>query len=365
MSHVFRRALPLLILAMTAAGLSACNEAKTATAPKDETRTVLVGPIHYEADQRQRTLSASIRPRIESDLAFRVAGKLARRVVDAGQKVAAGDLLALLDETDLRLQVDQAQAEASAARVALSQATAEAERGRELQRSGWTPQSTMDRLHAAEEEARGRLTRADRALELAKNGLSYAALRANADGVVTAALAEPGQVLAAGQPALRVAQLDAKEALVALPESLVGDVRSQGAMLTLWTRPDRPYRATLREISPMADPVTRTYAARFSLPDADEAVALGMSATVTLSQPGEGRIARIPLTALFDQGNGPSVWTVDGTGTLSLRPVRIARYETKEALIDQGPADGEAIVLLGVQKLDARQRVRAVERLGL
>ncbi len=365
MFYVLQRGLPLLVLAIVATGLSACNEGQTATAPKEERKTVLVGPIHYEADHRQRTLSASIRPRVESDLGFRVAGKLSRRAVDAGQIVKAGDLLALLDETDLHLQVDQAQAEASAARVSMAQATADAERGRELQRAGWTPQSTMDKLRAVEEEARGRLTRAERALELARNGLSYASLRADADGVVTAALAEPGQVLAAGQPAVRIARLDAKEALVALPESLVGDVRSLEAVLTLWTRPDRPYRSVLREISPMADPVTRTYAARFSLPDADDSVALGMSATVTLSKPGEGRIARIPLTALFDQGNGPAVWTVDGSGSLSLKPVRVARYESKEAVIDQGPADGDSIVLLGVQKLDARQRVRAVERPGL
>jgi RND family efflux transporter MFP subunit len=354
----------ILVIALAAGGLAACNSSQSETAKKEERRAVLVAPLTYQADARVRTLAASIRPRVEADLGFRVAGKVARRLVDAGQTVKAGTPVAMLDETDLHLQMEQAQAEVAAAKVALTQALAESRRGRELNRSGWTPQATLDKLTSAEEEARGRLERGERALDLSRNAISYATLRADTDGVVTATFIEPGQVVAAGQAAVRVARLDEKEALVALPESLVGKVADLQASLKLWTGSDKIYRAKLREISPVADPTTRTYAARFSISDADAFVALGMSATVALSQGDGASVARIPLTALFDQGFGPSVWTVQEDGALTLNPVRVARYEAQDAVIAQGPPEGDKIVVLGVQKLDPKQRVRPFTRLG-
>ena len=306
---------------------------------------------------------ATIRPRIESDLGFRVAGKVAHRKVENGQRVQKGDILALLDDTDARLQLQQAEAEQSAARVAMDQAKADARRGEQLQKAGWTPQAILEKLYAAAEEARGRAVRADRSVELALNAISYATLTAEADGVITATLVEPGQIIAAGQPAIRLARLDQKEAQVSLPETLLLTVETAKASLTLWARPERPYTVSLRELSPAADPATRTYAARFAIPDADEQVSLGMSASVTLSHANNRKAARLPLAALFNQGAGPSLWTVDANGAVTLKKVEVLAYESDSVLIGSGVEEGENVVALGVQKLDPHVRVRVVSKL--
>jgi RND family efflux transporter MFP subunit len=307
----------------------------------------------------------TIRPRIESDLGFRIAGKVARRLIEVGAAVKPGDALALLDETDLRLQYEQAEAELRAARSSLDQASAEEERAADLRRRGWSTEAAFDRQKAIAAEARGRVARAEKAVALAQNALGYATLRADAEGVVTATLIEPGQVVAPGQPAVRLARTAELEVVVAIPETLVAQVRDGTASVSLWSQAGRVLAATLREMSPAADPVSRTYQARFSLPDAGDAVRIGMTATVSVATAQGGRAARLPLSALFDQGGGPSVWVVDpATGALSLRPVTVVRYEARDVLVSGGIADGDQVVALGVQKLDAAQKVRVVRQLG-
>ena len=266
--------------------------------------------------------------------------------------------------SDLRLQQEQAEAENRAAAAALVQAEAELGRVNALIRNGWTTASGLDRQKAATEEARGRLARAERALSLAQNALSYANLAADADGVVTATEIEPGQVVTAGQAAIRIARLDETEAVIAVPEAQIEAVRSGSATITLWSSPDRHYAGRLRELSPSADPTTRTYLARFSLPDADKAVELGMTATVAIGAAGNDKVARLPLSALFNQGDGPSVWVVDVDARPALRPVGVAAYEAKDVLVARGLSEGDKVVTLGVQKLDPGQRVRIVQALA-
>ncbi len=350
----------LLGLALVA-GLAACQEKPTAAAKPD--RPVLVQEVAFEARVQERTFVATIRPRVETDLGFRVPGKVAQRLVNAGDRVQAGQSLMILDATDLRLQAEQAEAENRAAGAALSQAQSELDRLSALRGQGWSTAAAFDRQNAAVEEARGRAARAERALSLARNALSYATLRADADGVVTAMLAEPGQVLAAGQAAVRVAGSAEKEAVVAIPEAQIGQVREAVASLTLWSSPDHRYEAALRELSASADPATRTYLARFAIPGADDRVQLGMSATVTLREEGGDRVARLPLSALFNQGGGPAMWVVDADGQPSLRPVEVAVYESRDVLVRTGLSPGDRVVTLGVQKLDASQRVRIVQAL--
>jgi RND family efflux transporter MFP subunit len=323
----------------------------------------MVQTVAFEARSPERTFVATIRPRIESDLAFRVAGKVARRLVNVGDRVKAGDALASLDPVDLRLQQEQAEAEIRAANAALSQAEAELKRITTLIREGWSTASGLDRQKAATEEARGRVDRAERALALAQNALSYATLAADTDGVVTATQVEPGQVVTAGQPAIRLARLAEKEAVIAVPEAQIAPVRAGTATITLWSDPDRRYAGRLRELSPSADPTTRTYLARFSMPEADERVELGMTATVAVGSPASDKVARLPLSALFNQGKGPSVWVVDIDGRPVLRPVSVEAYESKDVLVGRGLADGDKVVTLGVQKLDPGQRVRIVQAL--
>ena len=327
-------------------------------------RPVMTVVVHFAPEQPDRTFMATIKPRVEADQGFRVSGKIAVRLVEAGRVVKAGEALARLDEADLKLQKEQAEAELSASRVVMEQTAADEKRGGDLHAKGWTARAVYDRQRSAAEEARGRNRRAQRAVELAANALDYATLRADADGVVTATLIEPGQVVAAGQPAIRVARKGEKEALVALPEAFVSRAREGVATLALWSDPQKSYRATLRELSPVADAATRTFAARFTLPDADERVALGMSATLTIAAPAAGKVARVPSAALFDQGAGPSLWTVSADGVTVLKPVTVLRYEGADALVASGVAEGERIVTLGVQKLSPGEKVRPISQLA-
>lgn len=354
------RLLPLPLALLLA--LAACQDRTAQEAPRPE-RPVLVQVARFEPRAPERTFVATIRPRVESDLGFRVAGKVARRLVNVGDAVRAGAPLAALDETDLRLQAEQAEAEARAATAALAQAEAELRRVATLRSDGWSTASAHDRQKAAAEEARGRVARAERALALAANALSYATLSADADGVVTAAHIEPGQVVAAGQAAIRLARQAEKEALVAVPEAQIAHVRTGAAGLSLWSNPDRTYEARLRELSPSADPATRTYLARFALPQAGPEVQLGMTATLVVGQAGGGRVARLPLSALYNQGSGPALWVIEADGRPVLRPVTVAAYEARDVLIASGIGEGDRVVTLGVQKLDAGQRVRVVQAL--
>jgi RND family efflux transporter MFP subunit len=264
----------------------------------------------------------------------------------------------------LKLQAEQAQAELTAATGVLAQATAAEQRAKDLRARGWTPDAQFDQAKAAADEARARLNRADRAVELTKNSLSYATLVADARGVVTATLIEPGQVIAPGQTAIRVARLAEKEAVVAIPETLVERARSGTATVTLWSDPNKKYSARLREISPSADPATRTYLAKFSLPQAGDDVELGMTATLMLSDHASTHVARLPLSALFRQGGEPSLYVVDDNGDITLKPVTVKYYDSKDVVITGGVAEGAKVVTLGVHKLDPSEKVKAVSSLS-
>jgi RND family efflux transporter MFP subunit len=358
---VSRIAIQLVASAALATIVAACQEPAAAT--RQAERPVLVTRVVYEQRTPDRTFVGTVRPRIESDLGFRVGGKVARRLVTTGDRVKAGQALATLDDTDLKLQREQAEAEIRAAAASLAQAEAELKRISTLRNAGWSTATGYDRQKALTEEARERRVRAERALALAQNALSYATLSADADGVVTATQIEPGQVVAAGQPAVRLARTGEKEAVVAVPEALVEHLRGGTATVTLWADGGRHYAASLRELSPSADPVTRTYLARYTIQKAGDDIQLGMTATVSLRAAGTDRIARLPLSALYNQGQGPAVWVVGEGGTLALKPVTVATLEARQVLISAGIEEGDEVVALGVQKLDAGQRVRVVQAL--
>ncbi|WP_291606490.1 efflux RND transporter periplasmic adaptor subunit [Bradyrhizobium sp.] len=353
-----------LIAPLLLAGLVAgCDSGKKEAAPAPE-RPVLTTTVHYKSVNQARSLAAIIKPRIESDLGFRVSGKVAKRIVQNGDRVRQGQELLLLDTNDLELQLEQAEAEVRAATSSLAQADADEKRAVTLQKDGWTPTATLDKARAAAAEARGRLTRAQRSVELARNALNYARLEADADGVITATPVEPGQVIAAGQPAVRLARLGELEAQVAIPETFVERAKGAKGSLTLWSLPEHHYQVKLRELSPTADAATRTYAARYSILDPDEAVRLGMSATLTLSEADTQGAARLPVTALFNHGRGPSVWVANEAGKLTARNVSIARYEGKTVLISSGVNEGDKVVTLGVEKIDEGLAVRPTESLS-
>src|SRR5258708_99047 len=349
-------------LALIAIALAGCND-KVAEKP-EPTRPVLVATVHYEAESPARSFVGTIRPRIETDMGFRVPGKVAKRLVEVGQTVDVGQPLATLDEIDLKLQAEQAEAELRASTGVLAQAAAAEQRAKDLRAKGWATDAQLDQAKATADEARARLNRAQRSVELTNNSLSYATLAADSRGVVTATLIDPGQVVASGQTAIRVARFAEKEAVVAIPETLLGRAKEGVATVTLWSDPNRKYAAKLREIAPAADPATRTYLAKFSLPDAGEEVSLGMTATLTLADPETTRVARLPLSALFSEGGDSSLYIVDAKGEVALKPVAVTPYDSGDVALTSGVEEGDKIVALGVQKLDPSQKARIVSSLS-
>src|SRR3984893_11091106 len=358
----YNRLLAGAMLAMLAVALAGCNElAAEKVAPS---RPVLVATVHYEAESPERSFVGTIRPRIETDMGFRVPGKVAKRLVEVGQTVDVGQPLATLDEVDLKLQAEQAEAELRAATGVLAQAGAAEQRAKDLRVKGWATDAQLDQAKAAADEARARLNRAERSVELTKNSLSYATLVADTRGVVTATLIDAGQVVASGQTAIRVARFAEKEAVVAIPETLVGRAKAGVPTVTLWSEADKKYAAKLREVAPSGDPATRPYLAKFSLPGAGESVSLGMTATLTLADPLTERVARLPLSALYNPCCDSSFYIVDAKGDVTLKPVTVKSYESNDVVVTGGVDEGSSVVVLGVQKLDPSQKVRVVSSLS-
>jgi RND family efflux transporter MFP subunit len=354
-----RKLKPLAALALLSL-LAACTDQATSATPKAE-RPVQVERVAFAQQEASREFVGVVRARHETDLGFRVAGKMMTRSINVGDTVRAGDIVAQLDPQDLNLQVESAQAELAAATSNLADASAEEARYANLKARAAVAAADYDHKKAAKDEAIGRLERARRALDLANNQLAYADLKVDVDGVITTTLAEPGQVVALGQPVARIAHHGEMEALVALPETALGDARKSDASVQLWSDPGKSFKARLRELSPQADATTRTYAARFTIEEPNDAVALGMTATVRLTHPSNAQVAKLPLSAILNRGTGPAVYLVDASGALELRPVTVATFNEKVALVTSGIQNGDEVVTLGVQKLVAGTQVRTVD----
>lgn len=324
--------------------LAACSEPLPSAEPPRAVRTIVISP---GAAESQSSYSGEVRARHESPLGFRIPGKLIERLVDAGAVVKAGQPLARLDPADMALQAAQAQA-------LLAQAEADAQRFRELRAKNFISQSALDAHETA-------LKAAQAQAGIAHNQEGYATLRANAAGVVAAVLAEPGQVVAAGMPVLMLARDGAREVAISLPESAVTRFKvGDAAEISLWAsaddNPGKIYRGRIRELSPAADPVTRSYPVRVALLDADDKVALGMSAKVSFRARNDDSVL-IPAAAILQQGEQPAVWLVAGDGTVSLRQVKVLSWRDDMARIGAGLNAGERIVERGVHKLHAGEKI--------
>jgi membrane fusion protein, multidrug efflux system len=362
-AHAPGRGRPALVvgtLIALAIGLSGC---KSESAPYTAApQPVRAASVMFSAATDTRSYTGTIKPRYESDLSFRVAGKIVERLVNIGDKVTPGITLARLDSTDYRLSLESAKAEVKAAQSSLKQAEADERRSAALKEKGWVSDASYDQKKAAADEARGRAERAVRSLALASNQLAYTDLVATETGVVTALPVEVGQVVSAGQLIARVARLDELEAVVSIPESRIDCDRSAVATVTLWADGGRVYDAKLREVSPQADPATRTYQARYSLMAPDTAITLGKTATVHLASPGAGESAKLPLAAVFKDQGQASVWLIDeATGRLVKTGVEVSAWTEASAIISGGLATGQKVVAAGVHKLDAATPVRIVE----
>jgi len=332
--------------------LAACSEAPPPPAAPKLVRTLKVGAGATATDGAVRGYSGEVRARIETTLGFRVAGKIVERRAELGQAVKAGQVLARLDPTDAGLLVTQAEAQRSLA-------AADVARYRDLKAKNYISASALDARETAFKAAEAQAA-------LAKNQASYTTLVADRSGVIGQVLAEPGQVVSVGQAVFRLAPDGEREIAIALPENEVSNFKlGQVAEVTFWAAAGATSGATkaltgrLREISPVADPVTRTYAARVSLKDADPLLPLGMSATVRFPSgaPGAANLI-VPLTAIFQQGKQPAVWRVGADNTVTLQAVTVSAYTDAGAVVSGGLAGGEQIVAAGVNLLTAGEKVR-------
>lgn len=350
-----RRIAQVLTLTLLAGVLSACREEEKPAAP---TPSVLVQAAEPATGAGAAEYSGEVRARHEADLAFRVGGKLVARLVDVGAAVKPGAVLARLDPADLQLNVAAVRAQVSAAESDLALAKAEADRYVALARDKFVSQSALDAKVTVQKAAAARLEQARAQLAVSGNQAAYGILTSDRAGVVTAVLAEAGQVVGAGQPVLRVARPDEKEILLYVPEGRLAELKAAPELtVSLPARPDLKLRGKLRELAPAADPATRTYAARISLPTADSTVQLGMTARVVLSAKTASAGIRVPLSAVIDRGQGAEVWVV-AQGKAQRRPVTVTAYREDAAILAGGVAAGESVVAVGAHKLVAGQAVR-------
>jgi len=355
----WHRAVVLGAALALAAGLGACKqEEQAAEAPQP----VRIMTVTSEPLAKASTYVGTVKARYESDLGFRVGGKVIERLVNVGDAVVAGQELARLDVTDLRLGYEANEAERAAARSNLTQAFAAERRGKDLLDRGHISTAIYDQRKAALDEAQGRLERAERNVALSRNQTEYATLRADQAGLVTALPVEVGQVVTAGQLVVRLARNGDREVVVAIPEVRLADIRQTRTEIELWADAGkRRYPGRLREVTPQADAVTRTYQARFTIDAPDNAAVLGMTANVITTSGDATRMVRVPASAIINNGDGVAVWIVEDGTRVKRRPVTVQAFGQQEALVTSGLAEGERIVTLGVHILDEARAVRVVE----
>ena len=348
---------PKAFLVLTPLVLATCSPAETATPTEPPlVQTIAVAPGAGAVAR----YTGVIRARTESNLGFRVGGKIFERLVDPGDHVRHGQPLMRLDRTDFTLALNAARASVEAARAQMIKAKADEERSRKLVGDGWTSKQTYDQNKAAADAAVAQLANAEAQASQVSNQAGYSELQADADGVVMEVPTEPGQVVAAGQTVVKLARDGAREAEVFLPEGS-RQLAKGSASATLYAEGEATYPAKLRELSATADPATRTYRARYILSGGGETAPLGATVTLRLKPLDAQRTASVdvPLGALFDIGRGSAVWKFDAaTKTVTAQAVSVARMSEESAQVVSGLNPGDRIVSLGAHLLKAGQAVR-------
>lgn len=355
------RLVRLLLPVLVPLALAACKRPEPVPVdPVRPVRTVVAQPRTVDAELR---LPGELRPRVETLHGFRIGGKIAERLVSVGDPVAAGQPLARLDPSDAAAALESAQAALSAARTDARLAEAESERQQELHARGYLSQAGLERFLAARDAAKARVEAAQAQLRQAQNAMSYVVLRAEAAGFVASVDAEAGQVVAAGQPVMRVAREGQVEARVDVPERHLAAARGASAWeVRVPAAGDRVLSARVRELSPVADPASRTYPMRLALEGDTSGLALGMSAVAASRIEGEGAVFVLPVSALHTLDGQPRVWLVDAaTSTVRQVPVTTAGLDGDTVRIVDGLAPGDRVVVAGANLLVAGQKVRLPE----
>lgn len=343
--------------ALALLALAACKEEKKVEGgePLRPVRTVTVSS---GAETRILRYSGSVRARVETALGFRVPGKMVERLVDIGEKVEAGRVLARLDPTDLKLSLQTAEANVVAARARVKVADDARARARTLNTKGFVADSSLDRADLESDQAKAALDAVVSAREQAANQFGYADLTADADGIVTEIRADVGQVVVAGTLVVTLARDDEKEVAIAVPEQdVVRFAKDQVVSVRFWADRELVLAGRVREIAGSADPASRTYAIRVALAE-DARVRLGMTATVEAVVPvSEGTIV-VPVAALSGEPGKPRVWIVDpATDTVAPRDVVLGPVAPEGVRILSGLKPGEVVVTAGTQFLVPGRKV--------
>ena len=356
----------LLVPLLVAAALVAPGCTKREP-PPEVIRPVQLAPVVVGAMAATAVFAGEVKPRHETDLAFRIGGKIVERRVDVGAAVKKGQVLARLDPADVSLQAQAAEAAVAAARTESDFARAELERYQGLYRQKFVSESALDQKRNAMLSAGARLQQAQATLAVNRNQTAYATLVAPEDGVVTGVSAEAGQVVASAQTVMKLARTDEREVAISVPENRIGELEAaQRINVALLATPSRVFTGRVREVSPTVDPATRTFAVRVAVPDGDATLGWGMSANVVAVTAGKGQNALVPSTAIYHESDGrPAVWVYDSSArNVTLRVVELGPYREDGVVITRGLNDGEWIVAAGVNKLQAGQTVKPYEAPG-
>jgi RND family efflux transporter MFP subunit len=348
----------LAIAALAALLLSACGKPAPAPEPIRAVRTMTIAQASAGGAHE---FAAEVRARTESRLGFRVGGKLLSRHAEVGQRVKAGQVLAQIDAGDLRLGQEAAAAAAQAAATQYELAAAEFKRFQELRAQGFISAWELERRETSLKATRAQAEQARAQAEVQRNQAGYAALTAPAAGVVTGVDAEPGTVLAAGAPVVRLAHDGPRDAVFAVPEDGAAAVRALvGRPAALQVRAwgaTTPIAATVREVAAAADPATRTFQVKADLGAAP--VQLGQTATVSMALPAREGIVRLPLAAVMQQQGQTAVWVVDTASmAVKVQPIVVAGADGNDVVVSSGLAAGQVVVTAGVHVLTPGQKVK-------
>src|SRR5436309_13771772 len=344
-----------LMIALMAGGSKPATKDPRLLSPRVE---VFAGQA---AGSIRRTLHGVVEARVQSDLGFRVGGKILERSVNMGQRVQKGQMLMRLDPVDLKLSLAAREANVEAARAKYTQAKADEARYAALVKSGAVSHQEYDQARATLDSAKAQLDAAEAQARVSNNSSEYAVLLADADGVIVRTLSEPGQVVAAGQTVIQLAHDGPREALINLPEGVRPDLGTIASARLHWQ--DQMYQARLRQLSDAAEPASRTFEARYVLEGEAASAPFGSTVTITLvtdQTPGNKSVL-VPVAALYDRGSGPGVWIVNDKSEVKFRSVKIASIGQEEVVVSHGVDAGEKVVALGAHLLHEGQVVNAAK----
>jgi multidrug efflux system membrane fusion protein len=350
----------LLLLPLFALLLTACEQPELS---EPVIRPVVTNTVDLRENWHEAAYAGEVKARYKMALGFRIGGKVVERFVEVGNVVAPGTLLARLDPEDSRLQLMEAMGGLEAAKAEKKKAELDLKRYTKLYKDKMISAAEHLRFSNELEVANARYTQAEAQLEVSRNQSDYTHLYADKGGVITSLDMEVGQVVVAGQTVVNVALPEEKEVVIAVAENSLEEVQqAEEIKISLWIDPAKFYRGKIREVSPGADPITRTYSVKISILDDDPKIQLGMTTTVVIIQKKQGQVARLPLTSIFQKDSQPAVWIYSPeTEQVGLQLVNVLEYHFDSVLIQSGLKQGQKVVIAGVNKLHEGQKVRLMD----